>query len=216
VKKFGEMSLDHYGYPTPRNQCWPGGVPFEFTNNGVMLLQKPDEILLLYRGDHQVRHVRMNQPHPANLVPSWYGDSVGHYEGDTLVVDTVGVKIGPYAMVDWYGTPRSAALHVIERYRLLDYAAAKNALDRNARENFIAILRIPKPTDKFLQLLFTVDDPAVFTTPWSATVTYLLTKPAPGRASPAGEWAEDVCAENLNKYGTEKDPEVPTAARADF
>ena len=59
VKKFGEMSLDHYGYPSPRNQCWPGGVPFEFTNNIIQILQKKDEILILYNGDHQVRHVRM-------------------------------------------------------------------------------------------------------------------------------------------------------------
>src|SRR5580700_10699614 len=53
VKKFGDMSLSHFGYPTPRNQCWPGGLPFEFTNNGMMMLQKPQEILIIYRGDHQ-------------------------------------------------------------------------------------------------------------------------------------------------------------------
>jgi hypothetical protein len=60
-----------------------------------------------------------NQPHPARLTPSWYGDSVGHNEGDTLVIDTVRVKIGPFAMVDMYGTPYSQALHLVERYRLL-------------------------------------------------------------------------------------------------
>jgi hypothetical protein len=50
--------------------------------------------------------VRMNEPHPAQVTPSWYGHSVGHYEGDTLVIDTVGVKTDrPYAMVDMYGTP---------------------------------------------------------------------------------------------------------------
>jgi len=62
------------------------------------------------------------------VTPSWYGDSVGHYEGDTLVIDTVGVKIGPFAMVDMYGTPHSPALHVVERYRLIDYAEAKEAM----------------------------------------------------------------------------------------
>ena len=213
VRKFGEMSLAHYGYPTPRNQCWPGGVPFEFTNTGLMVLQKPDEILLLYRGDHQIRHVRMNRQHPANITPSWYGDAVGHYEGETLVVDTVGVKIGPYAMLDWYGTPHSPALHVVERYRMLNYAAAKEALDRSARENFIPFPPRPKNTDKFLQLTFTVEDPAVFNTPWSATVTYF---PLNSSARPGTVWEEDVCAENLNKYGTEKDPEVPTARHPDF
>jgi hypothetical protein len=158
----------------------------------------------------------MNQTHPANLVPSWYGDSVGHYEGNTLVVDTVGVKIGPYAMLDWYGTPHSPALHVIERYSVLSYAAAKEALDRSARENFIPFPPHPKETDKFLQLRFTVEDPAVFTTPWSATVTYLSMDSAPGRARQAPEWDEEVCAENLNKYGTEKDPDIPTAPHPDF
>jgi hypothetical protein len=216
VKKFGEIELGNSSYPTPRNQCWPGGVPFEFTNTGLMLLQRPEEVLLLYRGDHQVRHVRMNQRHPAKLVPSWYGDSVGHYEGDTLVVDTVGVKIGPYAMVDWYGTPHSAALHVVERYRVLDYAAAKEGLERSARENFIPFPPNPKETDKFLQLLFTVEDPAVFTTPWSATVTYLSMNSLPSGARQSPVWEEDVCAENLNKYGTEKDPEVPTAMQPGF
>ena len=89
------------------------------------LLQQPDKITILYDYDHQVRHVRMNQSHPAHVTPSWYGDSVGHYEGDTLVIDTVGIKVGPFAMVDWYGTPHTEALHVVERYRLLDYEAAK-------------------------------------------------------------------------------------------
>jgi hypothetical protein len=60
------------------------------------------------------------KPHPAHVTPSRYGDSVGHYEGDTLVIDTVGIKIGPFAMVDMFGTPHTEALHVVERYRLID------------------------------------------------------------------------------------------------
>ena len=217
VKKFGEMSLAHFGYPTPRNQCWPGGVPFEFTNNGLMMLQKPDEILVIYRGGPQVRHIRMNQSHPAKVTPSWYGDSVGHYEGDTLVVDTVGVKIGPFAMVDWYGTPHSPALHVVENYRLLDYAASKDGLERNRKENFIGDFRVnPNDKGKHLQLFFTVDDPVVFTMPWSATVTYGRVNPLPGRVSQISEWEENVCAENPRKYGTERDVQVPTADKPDF
>ena len=69
------------------------------------------------------------------MTPSWYGDSVGHYEGDTLVIDTVGMKVGKYSMVDWYGTPHSEALHVVERYRMLDYAAAKEGFERDAKEH---------------------------------------------------------------------------------
>jgi hypothetical protein len=72
----------------------------------------------------------MNQPHPTPVTPSWYRDSVGHYEGDTLVIDTMGIKIGPIAMVDLFGTLHTEALHVVERYRLIDYAAAKEAWER--------------------------------------------------------------------------------------
>lgn len=55
VKKFGEMSMSHYGYPTPRNQCWPGGIPFDFTSNGMMMLQKPDAVLIVYRTNQETR-----------------------------------------------------------------------------------------------------------------------------------------------------------------
>src|SRR4051812_6996547 len=129
VKKHGEISLRGIGYPTPRNQCWPGGIPFVFTTTGIQLLQQPNEIIFLYYEDHEVRHVRMNGQHPKAVTPSWYGDSVGHWEGDTLVIDSVGIKVGPFAMIDWYGTPHSPALHVVERYRLLDYKDAKDGLD---------------------------------------------------------------------------------------
>jgi hypothetical protein len=109
VKKHGEMSLTGLGYPSPRNQCWPQGVPFIFTNAAVQLLQQPDRITMLYEEDHEVRRERMNQPHPAHVTPSWYGDSVGHYEGDTLVIDTVGFRMGPFSAIDQYGTPFTQA-----------------------------------------------------------------------------------------------------------
>jgi hypothetical protein len=216
VKKFGEMSIAHFGFHNPRNQCWPNGVPFILSSNGMQMFQKPDSITMIYQTDHQVRHVRMNAQHPAHVTPSWYGDSVGHYEGDTLVIDTVGIKAGPFAMVDWFGTPFSPALHVVERYRLLDYAAAKEGLERASKEN-----SLPQPPTvdlnyrgKHLQLLFTVEDPGVFTTPWSATVTY--GRPAPLPQNRVGSWLENVCAENPRKYGTEEDAQVPTANTADF
>ena len=213
VKKQGDLSLSGVGYPTPSNQCWPSGVPYVFWNFGMEMLQQPDKITIIYLHDHEVRRVRMNQPHPANVTPSWYGDFVGHYEGDTLVIDTVGVKSGPFAMVDMYGTPYTGALHVVERYRLLDYEAAKAGIDRDAKINpryprgLNAIDFDPEYKGKHLQVQITVEDEGVFTTPWSATVTY-------GR--PIGEWAEHVCAENPNKYGTEEETRAPTANTPDF
>jgi hypothetical protein len=210
VKKHGELGMKGIGDPNPRNQCWPEGAPFVFTNGPTQLVQQPDKITILYGYNHQVRQVRMNQAHPAKLVPSWYGDSVGHYEGDTLVIDTVGMKIGPYSMVDWYGTPHTAALHVVERYRMLDYAAAKEGFERDAKEH-----NVPdgKPEanakGKYLQLSFTVEDKNVFTTPWTATMTYRN-----GGSDPA-DWAEQTCAENI-KWFPGRDSDVPKAAKPDF
>jgi hypothetical protein len=80
VKQHGEISLAGVTYPTPSNQCWPGGVPYIFWNVAMQILQQPDKVTIIYYRDHEVRHVRMNQPHPARVTPSWYGDSIGHYE----------------------------------------------------------------------------------------------------------------------------------------
>jgi len=82
---------------------------------------------MLYSGySNEVRRVRLNEPHPSPLTPSWYGDSVGHYEGDTLVIDTVGVKADrKYAMIDLFGTPYTDKLHIVERYRLRDWDDVK-------------------------------------------------------------------------------------------
>jgi len=213
VKKHGEISLSGVPYPTPSNQCWPGGVPFVFWNIGMQMLQQPDKITILYSNDHEVRHVRLNQPHPAHVTPSWYGDSVGHYEGDTLVIDTVGVKIGPFAMVDMYGTPYTQALHVVERYRLLDYEAAKEVEERGQKEltrlqrSDPGFARNPGYKGKGLQLEFTVEDEGVFTMPWSAAISY---------RRPLGEWPEMVCAENPHGYYPGKYAAVPTAEKPDF
>jgi hypothetical protein len=214
VRKHGEISLAGQGYPTPSNQCWPGGVPYVFWDFLLQIFQQPDHILMIYRQGHELRRVRMNEPHPTHVAPSWYGDSVGHYEGDTLVIDTVGIKIGPFAMVDMYGTPHSPALHVVERYRLLDYADAKDALERNAKENSYipvtgatGVVEIdPNYRGKVLQLRFTVDDAGVFTRPWTATITY---RPN------IGPWTEVICAENLQWYSGQ-DSTVPQADKPDF
>ncbi len=209
VKQHGDISLAGGGYPTPSNQCWPGGVPYVFWDYLLEMFQEPDRITMIYRHGNEVRHIRLNEPHSAHPTPSWYGDSVGHYEGDTLVIDTVGIKIGPFAMVDMYGTPHSPALHVVERYRLVDYADAKDAMERNAKENS----RNPGADfddgyrGKVLQLLFTVEDEAVFTMPWTATITY---RPA------VGSWTDLICSENIHEYYGGKDAAVPRADKPDF
>ncbi len=213
VKKHGELSLAGVTYPNPANQCWPEPVPFIYKSFGLQILQQGDHLTMLYDADHQVRHVRMNQSHPAKIAPSWYGDSVGHYEGDTLVIDTVGTRTErPYAMLDLYGTPYTKALHVVERYRLIDYEAAKDGLERDAKENQVAEGRVDRNyRGKHLQLQFTVEDEGVFTSPWTATVTY-----RPSTIVPAEEWPESVCAENTHEYYYNKESDVPVAAKPDF
>jgi hypothetical protein len=209
VKRHGETSLAGKGYPTPSNQCWPGGVPYVFWDFLMQMFQQGDRITMLYRHGNEIRRVRMNQSHPAQVTPSWYGDSIGHYEGDTLVIDTVGIKVGPFAMVDMYGTPHSEALHVAERYRLIDYDAAREAIARNDKENFYVRQDSFDPgyRGKVLQLAFTVEDPGVFTTPWSSMITY--------RRS-FNEWSDLICAENRHEYYHGADSAVPTAVKPDF
>ena len=81
VRKDGEISLAGVAFPSPWNQCWPQGVPYIFSNMGIQMLQQPDKITILYHHNHEFRQVPLNQPHPAQVTPSWHGDSVGHYEG---------------------------------------------------------------------------------------------------------------------------------------
>jgi hypothetical protein len=146
VKKFGELDKEGKAPPTGQQSCRMSGVPNIHTILGSMqILQTPDMVVILHQRDHQVRRVYMNVPHSARPAPSWYGESVGHYEGDTLVVDTIGFN--DRTVTDRNGTPHSEALHVIERYRPIN--------DGNG-----------------IEVRFTVTDPKAFTMPWNAVVKY--------------------------------------------
>ena len=101
---------------------------------------------MIFDGDMQVRHVYMDVPHSANVKPSWYGESVGHYEGDTLVVDTIGQTTK--TVVDAYRTPHSDKLHVVERWRMVDNGDT-------------------------LEVLVTVDDSDTYNQPWQGLRRYL-------------------------------------------
>ena len=216
LKKRGEYSRTGQSIPDMHNQCWPEPPPFTLTIQiEIQLIQTKDEVLLLYVNDHKVRHIRLNVPHPEHLVPSWQGDSVGHYEGDTLVVDTIGIKTGPFSSVDRYGTPFSEQMHVVERYRLIDGKAGAEAM-RKHRRTFTASTAEPKfdaygarvdpdTGQPALQVEVTVDDPGSFTKPWSGLVTYRR----------ESEWPEMVCAESLRESsGPER--VVPVAEKPDF
>ena len=128
------------------DMCYPAGVPMILNQRDPMqILQTADKVVLLYVRDSLTRHVYLDRPHSADLKLSWFGESVGHYEGDTLVVDTIGENDRTYT--DRFFTPHSAKIHVVERY--------KASADR-----------------KTLHVALMVEDPETFTTPWSAQVSY--------------------------------------------
>jgi hypothetical protein len=214
LKRRGESELHGMPNASARNQCWPEGVPAIFRDMTIAMLPQPDKITILYDYDHEVRRVRMNQQHPVQVMPTWYGDSVGHYEGDTLVIDTVGITVGPLTMVDNLGTPQSPAMHVVERYRLVDYEAAREGQIRGLQENFFiggggesGAPLDPTYRGEGLSLQLTVEDDGVFTTPWSVTITYR-------RAS--GAIGESVCAENPRGTYVGRDSAIPQASKPDF
>ncbi len=216
VKQRGDLALSGTVAPNAHIQCRPEPTPYILAVEvGMEIVQQRDEVLLLYVSGHQTRHVRMNAAHPVHVTPSWHGDLVGHYEGDALVIDTIGQTVGPLSMVDNYGTPFSAALHVIERYRLIAGTLADGTEGRHEREYFPPGVPTnasprgdidPDTAKKGLQVQVTVEDPVAFTAPWTGIVTYRRAK---------GEWAEAICAENPHTYHG-RDAAIPAAEQPDF
>src|ERR1700680_1057883 len=174
VRAAGAISRAGVNFPTPSNSCTPWAPPYAWRALEMQMLQQKDRVTILTVGDQQIRRVRLNGQHPARVTPSWAGDSIGHYEGDTLVIDTIGIKPGPLSMIDNYGTPFSPALHLIERIRLIDSDAANKAAEQAEKDSGKVNVDMggasidPAYKGKGLQITFTVEDPAVFTTPWSA------------------------------------------------
>jgi hypothetical protein len=148
VKRITEQELAGHPHVEHQTLCMPSGVP-EILNlrDNMQMLPSPSgkDITILYWRDHQVRHVYLDAAHAANPPKTWYGESVGRYEGDTLIIDTIGLN--DKTDTDRFGTPHSDQMHVTERYRL--------SKDRET-----------------LEVVFTVDDPKFFTTVWSGRADY--------------------------------------------
>jgi hypothetical protein len=128
-----------------RERCWPVGVPgFDAYSlvEPFFFYQTRDKVVVVNQGGPEIRRIYLNVAHSQNVKPSWYGESVGHYEnGDTLVVDTIAISTKSF--VDNYRTPHTDQLHVVERWKL---AADAKTVD-------ISVF---------------VEDPGAFTMPWSA------------------------------------------------
>ena len=132
---------------TPHSFCMPAGVPgfHLYGFQPLYFVQTPKEVIMIYSNDQQVRHVYLDVPHSTNLKPSWYGESVGRYEGDALVVDTIGLNDKTF--VDNFRTPHTEKLHVVERFTLVDGGKA-------------------------MQVNIAFDDPDAFNAPWSVMQRY--------------------------------------------
>jgi hypothetical protein len=145
-KDNAEVLAGKYAF-TPHSFCMPAGVPgfHLYGFQPLYFVQTPKEVLMIYSNDQQVRRVYLDVPHSTNPKSSWYGESVGHYEGDTLVVDTIGLNDKTF--VDNFRTPHTEKLHVVERFRLLDGGKA-------------------------MQVNITFEDPDAFNAPWSVQQRY--------------------------------------------
>ena len=168
--------------------CWPSGLPLAFSMiDPVQFLQTEDAVTILYQRGQTVRHVFLNEAHPGNPPRTWFGHSVGHYEGGTLVIDTIAQDTR--ALTDRFGTPRSEAMRIVEKYSLA-------------------------PGGERLDVAFYVEDPRTFTTAWSAKFHY--DRVVPGGEGPQEPiFAESICAEN-NRETTGEERAVPVDATPDF
>jgi hypothetical protein len=127
---------------TARASCMAAGVPGHLVllaPGALSIVQSPGKVTMIVEGNAETRHIRLNAPHAAVSKPSWYGDSVGHYEGDTLVIDTIGLNDKTF--LDNYRTPHTDKLHVTERWRLIENGAK-------------------------IEVLLTIDDPDTFNAPF--------------------------------------------------
>lgn len=132
----------------PILKCQPPGVPrIMLIPFPMQIVEAPGEVILLFEYDHYVRHIFLNRrSHPKDLELTWMGDSIGWWEGNRLVVDTVGLNDKTW--LDQVGHPHSDALHVIERIQRTDSETLEDDV--------------------------TIDDPRAYAKPWSGRQIFKL------------------------------------------
>src|SRR5262245_55493353 len=148
LRKNNQIALSGKRVPSPTASCWPKGPTYFLLSpmtQPMYFVQGPKEVVMLITSFNDISRIHLTDKHSANVKPSWYGESIGHYEGDTLVVDTVGIDVR--APVDGFGTPHSEKLHVVERFHLIDKG-------------------------DILEVNLHVEDSGAFTTPWNAIARY--------------------------------------------
>jgi hypothetical protein len=203
LRRRNELVLSGKPVNPPQASCWPKGVtPFLLSpmTQPMYFVQGQREVAMILASFNDVRHIHLMDKHSDNLNPSWYGESIGRYEGDTLVVDTIGID--DRTLVDGFGTPHTKELHVIERFHLMEDG---NVLEVNVH----------------------VDDPGTFTMPWDGSQRFRQYEAAVRKVPierlaqlasvPEGPLPEMICAENPNSFfpGMNALP-IPQAAVPDF
>jgi len=130
------------------SRCWPGGPAQDLFNaEPVYFIQTPKEVWIVWQRDHLVRRVYLDRGHSTNPKPSWFGESIGHYENGALVIDTIGFAERPYSFVDNWRTTHTKELHTTERWQMLDGGNA-------------------------IQVTVTFEDAGAFNPPWSGLVRF--------------------------------------------
>jgi len=203
VRKRNELVLAGKPANPPHASCWPVGVPgflLRPMTEPMYFIQTQKMVVMILSSKQEIRHVYLTDKHSPNVKTSWYGESIGHYEGDTLVVDTIGIDDRTW--VDAFGTPHTKQLHVVERFRLIEEG-------------------------KGLEANIHVEDPGAFTTPWNASQRFRQYEAAVRKmpieriaqlaSQPEGPMQEQICADNPRSFfaGQGALP-VPQAVTPDF
>ena len=150
ARKYNKDVLDGHRAFSSQSRCWPGGTPGQllFPAEPIFFIQTPKEVWIIWQRQQEVRRIYLDRPHTRNPKPSWFGESVGHYENGELVVDTVGfLDKKEYDFVDNWRTPHTKDMHVVERFKLID-------------------------DGKGLEASVAVEDPGTFNQPWYGTVRW--------------------------------------------
>jgi len=164
-------------------RCWPGSVPGQllYPFEPFYFIQSPKEVWMIWQRDHMVRRIFLTDQHSEHVTPSWFGESIGHYEsGDTLVVDTIGLSTDK-SYIDNYRTPHTEKLHVVERITL-------------------------EPGGKNLTALVTVEDPDTFNEPLSMKQRWFKVD-APMQETVCAENNDDFFHQNLYPLPTAAKPD---------
>ena len=132
----------------PIFSCYPPGVPrIYLLNFPVQIVQIPGQVIMLFEFDHFVRRIYTDgRPHDKDVGPLWMGDSIGKWEGDALVADTI--SFNDKTTLDREGYPHSDAMHLVERIRRVGHDS--------------------------LEIDLTIDDPKAYTKPWGAKLNFQL------------------------------------------